>query len=64
LTPNETTFLVWALLACLSIIGSFIAWALIRIANDLGEIKRAIMRVETRHEGLEKRVELLEKNSI
>ncbi len=64
LTPNETTFLLWAitaLMGIISVVGVMVAKALIGMAKDINEIKTTVVRVEARHDGLEKRVELLEK---
>ena len=64
LTENETTFLLWALsslMAVLAVIGTIVAKSLLGMAKDINEIKTTVVKVETRHDGLEKRVELLEK---
>ena len=48
----------------LSVIGFFCALAagaLLRMARDINEIKVTVMRVDTKHDGLEKRVDRLEK---
>lgn len=64
LTENETTFLLWSAGAMLSVIAvgcTMIAKSMFGIAKDINEIKQTVVRLETRHDGLEKRVELLEK---
>lgn len=63
LTENETTFLLWAfgvLMSTLATVGVIVAKSLMGMAKDINEIKTTVIRVETMHEGLEKRVELLE----
>lgn len=57
------TLLMWVLpgmLAVLAFIGALGVNALIKMGKDIGEIKIAVNHVTTMHEGLEKRVELLE----
>jgi hypothetical protein len=62
---NETiyTLLLWAmpiLLTILGFIGTLAVKALMKLANDVGEIKLSIREVATKHEDLECRVERLE----
>ena len=62
---NETiyTLLLWALpilLTILGFIGALAVNALMKLANDVGEIKLSIREVATKHEDLESRVERLE----
>lgn len=64
LTANETTFLLWALSLLLGIIATGViaaAKSLVGMAKDINEIKTTAVRIEERHDGLEKRVELLER---
>ena len=63
LTGNESQFLVWAILALLAIlafIGGLVANSIIKMGNDIGEIKIAVNTVAVKHDATEKRVERLE----
>jgi len=63
LTENETRFLIWSILAILSIlafIGGLVAKAIIKMGNDIGEIKVAVNTVATKHDEAEKRITRLE----
>lgn len=63
LTENETRFLIWSILATLSIlafIGGLVAKAIIKMGNDIGEIKVAVNTVATKHDEAEKRITRLE----
>jgi len=63
LTSNESQFLLWALLTLIGVLGFIGALgvnALIKMARDINEIKLTVMRVDTKHDALEKRVEKLE----
>lgn len=65
LTGNESQFLVWAVLALLAVlafIGGLVANAIIKMGNDIGEIKIAVNTVATKHDETEKRVTRLEKH--
>lgn len=49
----------------LSVIGFFCAiaaTALIRMSRDLNDIKGMVIKIDTKHDGLEKRVERIEKH--
>lgn len=64
LTEVETKFVLWAiglLLAVLAFIGALGVSALIRMARDIGEIKLTVGQQIAKHEGLEKRVDLMER---
>lgn len=55
--------LLWALpilLAVLGFIGALAVNALMKLANDVNEIKISIREVSTKHEDLESRLERLE----
>lgn len=63
LTGNESQFLVWAVLALLAVlafIGGLVANAIIKMGNDINEIKIAVNTVATKHDEIEKRVIRLE----
>jgi hypothetical protein len=63
LTENETRFLIWAILAILAVlafIGGLVAKAIIKMGNDIGEIKVAVNTVATKHDEAEKRITRLE----
>lgn len=63
LTGNESQFLVWAVLALLAVlafIGALVANAIIKMGNDINEIKIAVNTVATKHDEIEKRVIRLE----
>lgn len=63
LTGNESQFLVWAILALLAVlafIGGLVANAIIKMGNDINEIKIAVNTVATKHDEIEKRVIRLE----
>ena len=64
MTPTETTFLLWGcgvLLAILAFIGALAVKQLIKMANDINEIKTTIARVDEKHDALEERTEKLER---
>ena len=57
------TLLLWALpilLTILGFIGALAVNALMKLANDVNEIKVSIREVATKHEDLENRIERLE----
>ena len=57
------TLLIWIVPMLLGIIGFFLAIAaksLIKLSNDVGEIKLAIKEVSVKHESLEDRIEKIE----
>ena len=57
--------MIWGipiLLAVLAFIGGLAVNALIKMGKDLTAIKITIERISTKHDGLEKRVEVAEKN--
>ncbi len=63
LTHNETQFIIWACVTMLGIfgfIGVLGVKALIQMASDLNEIKVTVMKIDTKHDELEKRVNKLE----
>ena len=63
MNPTETSFLLWGcgvLLAILSFIGALAVNQLMKMANDIGDIKITIGRVDEKHTALENRVEKLE----
>lgn len=63
MTPLELKFVFFCfglLLSVLGFIGALGVRALIKMANDINEIKVAIMEVNTKHDSLEKRVTNLE----
>ena len=63
LTGNESQFLVWAVLALLAVlafIGALVANAIIKMGNDISEIKIAVNTVAVKHDATEKRVDKLE----
>lgn len=63
LTGNESQFLVWAVLALLAVlafIGALVANAIIKMGNDISEIKIAVNTVAVKHDATEKRVEKIE----
>lgn len=65
LTGNETQFLIWAILALLAVlafIGALVANAIIKMGNDIGEIKIAVNTVATKHDEAEKRITRLEEH--
>lgn len=65
LTPTETSFVIWAFIALLGVLG-FIGGlgvnALIKMARDLNEIKTTVVKIDTKHDALEARVTKLEKH--
>ena len=63
LTPNESQFILWALISLIGVLGFIGALgvnALIKMARDLNEIKVTVMKIDTKHDELEKRVAKLE----
>ncbi len=52
--------LISILLSVIGFVGIVATNALLRMARDINEIKVTVMHVNTKHDGLEKRVELLE----
>ena len=50
------------LLSILAFIGALAVNALIKMGKDLTAIKVTIERISTKHDGLEKRVDVVEKN--
>lgn len=63
LSGNETTFILWAfglLLGLLAFIGALGVSALITMSKDIGVIKISVVQQAAKHEGLEKRVQMLE----
>ena len=63
LTANETTFLLWAVgafIAVVAFIGALAVNALLKMSNDLTEIKIAVREVAAKHEDTEKRVTRIE----
>lgn len=65
LTSTEQTMLIWVvttLLGIIAFVGVLGVKALIKMGNDLSEIKTIVMVQSTKHDSLERRVELLEEN--
>lgn len=63
MTPLETHFLLWAcsaLLAILAFVGALAVKALMKMASDINEIKISVKEQSAKHDGLEKRVEIVE----
>lgn len=63
MTPTEIKFLLWilgGLLTVLAFIGVLAVNALIKMANDIGEIKVSVKEQSAKHEGLEKRIDIVE----
>ena len=63
MTPTEVKFVIWVLLALLGIIawiGKIGVSALIKMSNDIGEIKTTVMVQSAKHDDLERRVNVLE----
>jgi hypothetical protein len=63
MNPTETSFLLWGcgvLLAILSFIGALAVNQLMKMANDIGDIKITIGRVDEKHTALEDRVNRIE----
>lgn len=63
ITPVEQSFVIWAVGALLSIIafiGVLGVKALINIAKDINEMKVTVMKIDTNHSNLERRVSNLE----
>lgn len=63
LTENETTFLLWAVgafIAVFAFIGVLSVNALIKMSNDLTDIKIAVREISAKHEETEKRVTRIE----
>ena len=64
MTPIETSFLLWGcgiLLAILSFVGMLAVSQLMKMANDLGEIKIFCGKMTVQHEALQDRVDKLER---
>lgn len=64
LTVNESSFLIWAVIGLISILGFIGALgvnALIKMGKDLNEIKISLKEVSTKHDELDRRVERLER---
>lgn len=65
MTPTEIKFILWGcgiLLAILGFIGALAVNALIKMGKDINEIKITIKEIDTKHSGLEKRVERIEEH--
>jgi beta-lactamase regulating signal transducer with metallopeptidase domain len=63
LTENETTFLLWAVgtfIGVFAFIGILAVNSLIKMSNDLTEIKISVREVAAKHEATEKRVTRIE----
>lgn len=63
MTATEIKFLLWGvgiLLGVLGFIGALAVKQLMKMAQDLNEIKTIIKVVETKHDALEQRVDKLE----
>lgn len=63
LTENETTFLLWAVgafIAVFAFIGALAVNALLKMSNDLTDIKIAVREVAAKHEDTERRVTRIE----
>jgi len=63
LTENETTFLLWAVCAFIAVfafIGALAVNALLKVSNDLTDIKIAVREVAAKHEDTERRVTRIE----
>jgi hypothetical protein len=64
-TSSVVEIIVWCtpiLLAVLGFIGALAVNALIKMGKDIGEIKVTIKEIDTKHSGLEKRVERIEEH--
>jgi len=63
LTENETTFVLWAVgafIAIFAFVSVLAVNALVKMSNDLTDIKIAVREVATKHEDTEKRVTRIE----
>lgn len=67
MTPLEFKFLIWAigtLLAILAFVGALSVKQLMKMSQDINDIKTTIQVVSTKHEDLEKRVDRVEALTI
>ena len=63
LTANETTFLLWAVgafIAVFAFIGALAVNALVKMSNDVTDIKISIREVAAKHEETDRRVTRIE----
>lgn len=59
----ELKFLLWfigILLALLAFVGIKVVEALLKMSDSVNEIKQVIVKIDTKHDGLEKRVQRIE----
>jgi uncharacterized OsmC-like protein len=64
-TSSVVEIIIWCtpiLLAVLGFIGALAVNALIKMGKDINEIKVTIKEIDTKHSGLEKRVERIEEH--
>lgn len=63
MTSAETSFLLWgcgALLAILGFVGTMAVFQLIKMANDINDIKILMGRIDEKHDALDERVTKIE----